>query len=171
MLNELSTEPQLHQNIVAGFPNTKKRQHATNEVTIVNVEFIPYVGTKMLHVRSNTRSTNGNRYHQSIQFTNVAFESQSSDTNVTFTGADGVEYNIVPIILMDHNVKVRCDCLDFYFRFANWNFSDKSIVGRAPVPYHRKTLNHPEVNPNHTPGMCKHIIKIIEHMHQQQLLS
>lgn len=168
-LDEDSTATQLRNNIVTSFPNTKKRQNATNEVNVTSIQYVPFVGTKMLHVKATTQS-NGNAYHQSLQFLRVGFESNNTPENVTFTGSDGREYNIQPIPLASHNVKVRCNCLDFYHRFAMWNFNDNSIVGRAPIPYRRKTTTRPSVNPDHVPGMCKHLLKVIDRMRSDGLI-
>jgi hypothetical protein len=160
-IDEVSTVPDLDQNIRTAFPHTKKRQHVVHEVTIANVEYIPYIGMKMLHVRSTSMS-NSHAYSQSMQFLRVEFENAESDTAATFQASDGSDYHIVPVDLTNHNVKVRCNCLDFHFRFANYNSSDKSLVGRPPPPYQRKTQNRPSVNPDQVPGMCKHLLKLVE---------
>lgn len=169
-LDEVSTATQLHTNIVTSFPATRKRHNATNEVTINNVQYIPYLGTKMLHIKS-TSTSNGHNYHQAVQFMRTEFDKMDTPDNVTFMGSDQQEYHIHPIILNNHNVKVRCNCLDFYFRFANWNFNDSSIVGRAPIPYRRKTTTRPEVNPDHVPGMCKHLLKLMDRMRSEGIIQ
>jgi hypothetical protein len=163
-LNEDSTEADLENNIERGFPDTKKRQHATGDATIQQVQFIPYVGTKFLHVKSNCSSTSGKQYHQVIQFVRVAFENEDTDTNATFTGTDGRDYHMEPVDLTVNNVKVRCDCLDFYWRFAAIDFSDNALVGRAPPPYVRKTDYRPPANPMQVPGLCKHLLKLVQHL-------
>jgi hypothetical protein len=168
-LYEDSTVPQLRTNIVQAFPNTRKRQHVIGEVTIANVQFIPFLGTKFLHVKSTSRS-NGNAYKQAVQFMRVDFDQEEGPNNITFTAADGRDYHMQPIILTGHNVKVRCNCLDFYHRFAAWNHQDNSIVGRAPLPYQRRTNTRPEVNPDHVPGMCKHLLKLMDELRRQGIV-
>lgn len=163
-LNEVSTVDNFQDNIERGFPNTRKRQHATGDVTIQTVEFIPYIGTKMLHVKSTCSSTSGNRYNQVIQFTRVNFEPDDTDTNATFKATNGQDYHVQPINLADHNVKVRCNCMDFYWRFASYDAADRSLVGKGPAPYVRKTDNRPPANPMHVPGFCKHLIKLTQHL-------
>lgn len=159
-LNELSSVPDLETNIQRGFPETRKRQHATNEVTSAKIQYTPYIGMKMLHVKSNSTS-NGHQYQQALQFNGVAFEPEDTAENATFSAADGSDYHIQPLDLNDHNCKVRCNCLDFYYRFAHYNSSDKSLVGRPPPLYQRKT-NRPPVNPMRVPGMCKHLLKLVQ---------
>jgi hypothetical protein len=159
-LDELSSVPTLQTNIERGFPDTRKRQHATGEVVISNVQYMPYLGMKMLHVKSLSTS-NGNRYQQALQFNGVAFEDSDTDQNATFQASDGEDYHVQPLDLNGHNVKVRCSCLDFHYRFANYNAQDKSLVGRPPPQYQKKT-NRPPVNPAQVPGMCKHLLKLVE---------
>lgn len=169
-LAEASTVPDLEDNIVAAFPATRKRQHATGEVNVTNVQYIPYIGMKMLHVKSSTVSTNGNRYNQAIQFLKVEFEPEDTTENATFQASDGEDYHVHPLDLDGHNVKVRCNCLDFRFRFANYNSEDKSLVGRPPPLYQRRTTTRPPVNPDQVPGVCKHLLKVIEMLQRYGLI-
>jgi hypothetical protein len=160
-LNEDSSEDQLDTNIRTAWPNTKKRQNATGEVVINNIQYIPYIGTKFLHVKSTSQS-NGHQYNQALQFMRVVFEDADTDENVTATATDNTEFHCQPIDLINHNCKVRCSCLDFYYRFAFHNSGDNSLVGRAPPLYQRKTTNRPSVNPGSVPGLCKHLLKLVE---------
>lgn len=166
-LNEDSTIPQLHRNIEVGFPDTKKRQHVVPEVTVQKMEFIPRPGQGMLEVKSSTTS-NGSTYQQDLQFLKVVFG--PSDTSITISSVDGSDPEIVPIVLNDTNVKVRCSCLDFHYRFATWNFNDQSLVGPKPPPY-TKTSNRPPVNPSQSPGVCKHILKVVDDLKQQRIVT
>jgi hypothetical protein len=168
-LEEQSSVPDLETNIVRGFPNTTKRQHATGEVTISNVQYMPYLGMNMLHVKS-TSSSNGHEYKQALQFNGVKFEGADTDQNATFQASDGEDYHVQPLELTGHNVKVRCSCLDFHYRFANYNSQDKSLVGRPPPLYQKKT-NRPPVNPLQVPGMCKHLLKLVEMLQRYGLVK
>lgn len=168
-LEETSTVPDLEDNIERGFPATRKRQHATNEVTIRNVQYMPYIGMKMLHVKSSSLS-NGNEYRQALQFNGVKFAGQDGPDVATFTASDGEDYHVAPLQLSGHNVKVRCNCMDFHYRFANYNSQDKSLVGKPPPLYQRKT-NRPPVNPMQVPGMCKHLLKLVEMLRRYGLIA
>jgi len=169
-LNELSSVPDLENNIERGFPETRKRQHATGEVTSRNLQYTPYIGMKMLHVKAQS-SSNGHQYQQAIQFNGVDFEREDTPENATFKAADGSDYHIQPLQLNDHNCKVRCNCLDFYFRFAHYNSSDKSLVGRPPPLYQRKTQTRPPANPMRVPGMCKHLLKLVQELQSAGVIS
>lgn len=167
-LLEKSSVPKLQDNIERGFPETRKRQHATGEVTINNISYMPYIGMKTLHVKS-TSSSNGNQYTQALQFNDVKFEPADTEDNATFQASDGEEYHVVPLDLTVHNAKVRCNCMDFHYRFANYNAQDKSLVGRPPPLYQRKT-DRPPVNPLSVPGMCKHLLKLVLTLQQHGLI-
>jgi hypothetical protein len=56
-------------------------------------------------------------------------------------------------------VRVRCNCQSYYFQFSYWNWVNNCAYGSAPKPYERKPgSTRPEVNPSHSPGICKHIL-------------
>lgn len=169
-LDEVSTQQQLVTNIERVWPQTRKRQNATNEVNITKLEYIPYIGTKLLHVRSQSVS-NGHPYQQALQFVNVAFEDADTPENATFKATDGTDAHVQPIVLSNTNCKCRCNCMDFYYRFAAYNAQDRSLVGRAPKPYIRKTETRPSVNPDQVPGMCKHLLKLTETLRQNGLVK
>ena len=160
-LNEVSTPTQLRRNIEIAFPNTKKRQHVAHSVQMHNIEYIPYIGVKMLHVRATARN-DGHQYNVALQFNGVSFAQQDGPQVATLTATDGQEFSLTPVTMRGNYAKVRCSCMDFYFRFAFYNAGDKSLVGRPPKPYIRKTLDRPSVNPDQVPGLCKHAIKLIQ---------
>ncbi len=58
------------------------------------------------------------------------------------------------------NVKVRCDCIDFKFTFAFYNYKNSALDGEKPEEYVKKT-NRPSKNPHGYPGVCKHLIACI----------
>lgn len=162
-VNEDSTLDNLEHDIVAGFPNTTKRQNATNEVIVGNIEFTPY-NNGILHVEAATRS-NGHNYETEIQFQQVQQKETDDGTTITIQGTDGQQHHIVPIQTGQSNVKVRCSCLDFHYRFAAWNDQDNSLYGEPPGLYRKKT-DRASVNPTRTSGICKHIIKLTQRLQQ-----
>lgn len=54
-------------------------------------------------------------------------------------------------------LSVRCTCADFFYSFSLWNYQQNCLFGPKPRPYKRKTRSYPERNPQHIPGICKHI--------------
>ena len=164
-LDEDVTYNQLRQNIQHGFPETRKRQYATGEVNITNIQYVPIQGG--LQVKSAARS-NGHNYAQVMMFTNVPHN--DGGEGVTVTGTDGAEHTVQPISLTDARVKVNCSCLDFHYRFATWNYNDDALAGQKPPLYQRKTTDRPPVNPTHVSGICKHLIKLADTLRQNGLI-
>ncbi len=161
----------LETNIKRGFPNTKKRQYATGTVQIPNMKMTPYVPSQALLV--DAQATNeGRRNNPQIFFRGIVFEPEETQTNVTFTGSDNQEYNIVQAVPINiENVQVRCTCLDFHYRFAQQNARDGSLYGPAPPKYKRKTETRPPANPMKVPGMCKHLLKLEEELQKTGIVE
>lgn len=155
-LFEQSTYNQLSQNVDRFIPVTKKRQHAVQPIRVVSLETLPFVGTKNLNVEV-VASSDGTNYSPKLIFNNVEFEAEDLPDNVTFKAKDGNDYHIKPLDLNQHTVRVRCDCLDFYWRFAAFNAKDKSLIGAPPKAYQRVSNRGP-ANPQQVPGICKHLI-------------
>ena len=160
----------LERDTVTGFPNTTKRQHATDPVQIVQMNLTPARPTGDLLCDCAAKS-GPKTYDTKILFLEVNYEDEDTPTNVTFTATDGDAYNITPISLSESNVKVRCDCLDFRWRFSVWNDNQDALYGNPPPPYRRKTDTRPPANPNRTPGVCKHVIKTVKALRQAGLIA
>ncbi len=160
----------LERNIVQGFPNTKKRQHATDPVHIVHLKITPYIKTGDLLIETLATS-DGKKYDQKIMFPHeVKFEDNDTNENVTFTASDNQTYNMQPLSLSGATVRVRCSCLDFRYRFSVWNNAKDALYGE-PFPPFRRTSNRPPVNPDRVPGLCKHIIKAVEALTQAGIIE
>ena len=178
LLDEASTYQSLEQRTVAGFPNTTKRQYAVQPVQIVRMEFVPFVPTGNLRCDAVARSNNpeqrtpgGKTYNPQVLFNDVEYQEEDSNENVTIKVVGGNELFVVPIDLSQNTCKVRCDCLDFYHRFAEYNFSDDSLYGSKPPAYQRKTTTRPDANPTKTPGICKHVMKTILSLRDSGLIK
>lgn len=167
ILNEESTYSQLYTNIQTAFPDTKKRQHEAPKVNITNFKYIPFQSKNILQIKT-TAVSGGNQYSPVIQFSNVNYN--TGGRGVTFTAVDGSEYTIEPIRLSQNTVKVRCDCLDFHYRFATWNYNDESLIGKPP-PLYRKKTNRPPVNPAQVPGLCKHLVKFFTVLRRYRIVT
>lgn len=168
-LIEESTIADLQNNIERGFPETKARQHATNPVQVTSLKFVAYPHNEELKVQARVTS-NGHRYQPIIMFQNVIF-TDSLDTNATTFKTVDVTEHIVPIELDRSNVKVRCTCLDFYHRFSKQNRTDGSFHGRPMPPYHSKGSGRPPVNPQNVPGVCKHLLKLVQRLEQLNIIK
>ena len=149
-------------------PATTKRELAVNPVQVQSMKMIPYRNSETLEVEGNIQSS-GNNYEATIVFEDVIYEDEDQNDNITFTGSDGDEHHIMPIILNKNNVKVRCSCLDFYWRFAAFNAKDGSLYGPAPSPYTKKT-NRPDANQQKIPGVCKHLLAMVIQLKQSGMV-
>lgn len=172
-LEERSNYQELERRTISAFPRTRKRQHAVHPVQIIRTDFTPYLGTRNLLVRAQARSGTYNNvfYKPMLFFNEIQFEEEDSNENVSFKASDNKDYHIQPIDLSDNIVRVRCDCLDFYFRFSPWNFSNDDLFGPKPRPYVRKTTTYPPVNPTRSPGICKHVMKLVLSLRDARLLK
>ncbi len=175
-LLEKSTYNDLERNVINYNPTSKKRQNAVDPVRITKLETLPAIGMKTLSVwalANSTDSKSGSNtvYEPSIIFNNVEFvggeeqqgeeqeEVQQQDQSGTITAKarDGRDYSMKVIDLAKNNVRVNCQCLDFYWRFRDTNAKDKSGVLRSKPAYQPKT-DRVSVNPQQVPGLCKHLL-------------
>lgn len=173
ILSEDSTYPSLKSNITRAFPTTRKRQHIANTVRIKKHEFIPMISNGALQVSADVSSQTSQQHHVDVMFQGVTFtqENPGSPDVVTVTSASSDSISFTPLVLSKTNLRVRCTCMDFRFRFALWNFNDNSLVGDKPPMYVRKTTTRPPANPDSTPGVCKHIIKVVDFLVSMKVLK
>jgi len=164
-LEEESSFNRLQQNIINNF-STTRRQNAVSEVIIDNITYTPFEDSGILQVEATTRS-NQHIYKVILQFQGLVFREQPQSVSIKST--DGAINYFQPISLGTNNIKVKCDCLDFYWRFAYWNANDKSLYGEPPAPY-RRTTNRPPANPSRTPGICRHIIRVVDELRKQGIV-
>lgn len=158
------TIPQLSQSTERGFPDTTKRQHVTHEVRVNNIQYMPFTSNNILKVVTTTTSNNGNGHNQMVELRRVQFEPSDTPTNATFKAKDGQDYHILPLKTSVSTVGVACDCEDYIMRFASFNLNNNCHVGPIPPKYIRKTTTRPPANPLKQPGMCKHLIKVVEEL-------
>lgn len=156
-----TTYAELERDTLRFIPPSERRQFATDPIIVNRMEFDPFVNSNDLKVEATVHSNaSGKNYDVVILFMNVTFEDSDQHDNISFRGGDKQEYHVIPININQSNVKVRCECLDFYWRFARYNFADGSLYGPKPPPYQKKT-DRPPANMNQTPGVCKHIMKTV----------
>jgi len=172
-LEERSAYQELERKTITAFPKTRKRQHVVHPIQIAQTQFTPYIGTRNLLVRGQAKSgTYNNVYYKPMLFFNeIEYEEEDSPQNVSIKATDGKDYFMQPIDLTQNIVRVRCDCLDFYHRFAPWDFSNDDLYGPKPKPYVRKTNTYPPVNPTRSPGVCKHVMKLVLTLRNSRLLK
>jgi hypothetical protein len=67
---------------------------------------------------------------------------------------------------------VRCLCADYYYTWWFFNKQKGAYVGSEPPPYTRVSppSGLPPRNPLHTPGLCKHLIRLVEYVSKNGFL-
>ena len=161
-----STIPQLYQSTVDAFPNTKKRQHATNEINISQIQFTPFLGMKTLLVKGMANNLkNEHKYNSLILFKNINYNSEKN----RFEIQDSLEkkYFLEKIDREDSEVLLRCNCADFSWRFSFYDWTDSSLYGNKKKKYEASTDK--EANPKKMPGMCKHVLRFLEVLEEKGL--
>lgn len=150
---------ELYQNTMNFIPSSEKRQWATDPIQVNEMKLTPFEQSDSLQVECVVKSDD-KEYQSIILFDRINYEEQDQGDNVTFVGTDDQEHHIEPIRLNESNVKVRCQCLDFRWRFAIYNAQDNSLYGDPPGPYQKQT-DRPSVNQRNVPGVCKHLMKCV----------
>lgn len=154
----MATLRQLLQGTQKVSPQTLKRAPDGNNKPLLSLEIQPFKGVNNLVVSSKQKMSGrwpkGKRptsskgiYTQVVRF--------------SFKDSGGTVGKNKPKI-SKNKVTVRCGCDDYYYKYWFWNKKAKAHEGSSFAPYTRKTPpppeGRPEVNPSHTPGLCKHLI-------------
>jgi hypothetical protein len=151
-----STLKQLYNSAVKAFPQTTKRQHATNPIKIIHLEWTPFKGMKTLFVKG-TAQNEDREYNTLVLFKKVNYLSEQTSDSIKLIDNIGLTYTLEKLSPIVNEVMVRCSCPDFKWRFKHWNYLDRSLYGVNGKKYEGK--GGPPANPSELPGMCKHLIK------------
>jgi hypothetical protein len=159
MLLDEATYNELERRTMTFTPITTKRQWAVDPIQITNMELV--VAQESQHLQINaTAQSNGKIYQPQILFEDVIYEDSDQNDNISFVSATGDTHHIMPIELQRNAVKVRCTCLDFYWRFASQDKTNRALLGKSP-PLYQKRTDRPPSNPTNAPGVCKHLMKTV----------
>ena len=144
------------------------RENSDSKGTLDGVKYIAYEDNQQLLISATTKSKKGNDYQTQIMFEGVEYHQEDEQGLATFMGAEGSDHTISKLNDSATHVKVACGCMDFYYRFAQYNFDNGTLLGDKPPPYAKKPgSNRPSVNPTREPGMCKHLFGLMDHLKQQ----
>lgn len=150
-----STLNQLYNSAVNAFPNTTARQHLTKEIRLIEYSWLPFIGVKTLFLKTTAKNED-RAYNPMILFKGVNY---TNEGKIEITATDGKSYRFNELTTKD--VLVRCQCADFFWRFHNEDKVDKSLYSSNRKKYESKGLRGP-VNPMHKPGLCKHLMSLME---------
>jgi hypothetical protein len=147
----------------------REKINAPRPITIRKVT--PLAGNKTLTISGEARGTK--MYPVTITFYNVDF-STSRDKNHPLTAVVddmNTTFFMEQVTEDEHPVQIRCQCPDFYFTWWYYDRKRKALSGPDFPAYHRKTQNYPERNEKHAPGLCKHIVGLVERLEKDRILK
>jgi hypothetical protein len=164
-----STLDELYQSAVDAFPNTTKRQHATHPVEIERIFWTPYIGMKTLMIKAEIRNED-KHYNSFIVFKGVKYHDKKAPNLIEIVDSTKKHYFLEQLSSENHDVLLRCSCGDFHWRFNYFDHLDKSLYSRKRRKY--EALHNPgSANPKEMPGMCKHLMKLIEALGETNALT
>lgn len=165
-----STSSELYQSTVDAFPRTRLRQHATGTVKIVRLEWSPYLGVKTLFISGLAQNTEkGTEYRPLVVFKGVKYKQPGVPGVVEITASDEKQYAFEQLNYENNGVLVRCDCPDFRWRFNYYDWMDRSLFGNKRKNYEGQ--GGPPANPTESPGMCKHVMKLMSALREAGAVS
>jgi hypothetical protein len=136
---------------------------------IAIIRTTPLIGNKSFTVKAEARGTK--LYSVTITFYNVDYSLERDPEHpLTVIAEVGHRAYMEPITMGGHPAQIRCSCEDFKFSYATWNRKEKSLSGRAFPSYERKTDTRPERNVQQIPGMCKHVLSLIDRLRKDRIL-
>ena len=164
-----STLGELYQSAVNAFPHTTRRQHATDPIEIDRLQVVPFLGVRTLFLK--TRAINeGREYGPLILFKNIQYQDEPGIGVLSLRGSDGKSYHFERPKVDWSDALLRCNCKDFHWRFNYFDHLDQSLYGRKRGLYKAKQ-NPGAANPMQMPGMCKHLMKMMEVLANSGLIS
>lgn len=152
---------------VKAFPGTTKRQHSTDTVRVEHLDWVPFQGVKTLFVKGTVKN-DGRKNETIMLFKGVKYRMDESKGSIPIRASNGKIVFIDPISESKDDVLVRCSCEDFSWRFNYYNSIDKSLFGRKRAKYEGQGLWG--ANPRETPGMCKHLMKMVKILKEANLI-
>lgn len=167
MLNE-STLKELYKNAIDAFPQTTRRQHATDTIKVVKLDWTPFLGVRTLFLKGLIQNE-GKEYNAMMLVKDVKYTEGPGSKIIRILASNGKEYYLNKISFGNNDVLVRCECADFHWRFKHYNSLDKSLFGRNRKKY--EAIYRPNsANPSETAGMCKHLMKLMKILKESSLL-
>lgn len=152
------------------------RETDSNAVQVKDIQYIPLAEQGIVEIRAKTFSgPNSNEYQTILVIEGVEYidegEFENSPSNTVFEiVSDSGNSFYIKNNQAGKDVKVRCTCEDFRWRFSPYNYSDQSLYGEPPEAYAKKT-DRPSVNPSNTPGVCKHLIKLKKELEKEDFFG
>jgi hypothetical protein len=160
----------LYTSTVLAFPKTRKRQYAIDEIKIAYISATPFQGVRTLFIKGLAKNEqNETEYRPMILFKNVIYHNSKNENWAEMIASNGQKFFFEKLNLKKE-VVLRCECNDFKWRFNFEDHRDRSLYGRVRKKYEAK-INPGSSNPLEMPGMCKHLIKLVNSLHHNGILE
>jgi hypothetical protein len=166
MLNETSLAD-LYLSSVAAFPGTTKRQNATDSVVVEHMDWVAFKGVGTLFVKATVKNE-GRKNESIVLFKGVKYRENRGKGVIPLATSNGKTVLLEALSAKGTDVSVRCTCGDFMYRFNYYDHLDKSLFGRRRRKY--EGLGLWEANPSESPGMCKHLMKVMRALSEAKVL-
>lgn len=146
--------------LVRGTKKLRGKITTVNTKEVKDFQLKYFRNKSQIRMTGKIRGTTEDKIHRpTVRFFNVKF---SDDKKEGWIKAKGKKYYFRPVS-KNYNVALGCTCSDWNFTWAFWTKKkDKTAVepGYEQKPY-EATGERPERNPKHVPGMCKHIVGLL----------
>lgn len=120
---------------------------------------VPFMGTKSVLISMRAWGVTQSSLHKVVMlYSDVDIQTQDPHSlNYFQIYYDGKMYWIHKLDRLKNPLTVRCSCADFYHTWSYYNYNNGCLYGPKPKMYVRKTDWMPPRNPQHIPGLCKHV--------------
>ncbi|MDK1290187.1 hypothetical protein [Pseudoalteromonas umbrosa] len=148
-----------------------RAEAADGYVRMENSRYAAGTKTLMFSAAINSESKSSSRYSAVIMFQGVEFaDSRRGSFSLPFE-VNGKRVYVEKPKMSKHDVRIRCSCTDYTHTWAWWNNKHDALFGKKFPPYRRKTNNRPQRNKVKQPGMCKHLLALIERLRNTGIIS
>lgn len=143
--------------------DTRARHNLTNTVNLSQFTYTQIADDKIKLTCKAT--TGGLTYNPQIVFNNVQIVEPGTEGSLDILHTN----NIMPISASDEH-QYTCNCLDYRWTFAYYNNVAGNLLGNPPPPYQAQPGSKPR-NPSNTPGLCKHLLKLVEQLQAEGVVQ
>lgn len=154
----------------ASFSQINARQGSPRPVAIISK--VPVLHTKTLTIKAESQGTK--IYPLVMIFYNVDFSLEKDKSHPLLVRPLLGDSFFMQILSKSNNpVQLRCQCPFFRFAWSEENKATKALSGPVFSAYIQKTSRapRPSVNPQHLPGVCKHLVGLINKLESTGMLA
>lgn len=146
------------------------RESKANLIQINDIKFIPSIEQGILHIKSSVVGEQFHNYEVDIVMQGITFSDNPEEISgdmYKLVLTPETDYYVDYTSNSNNDVEIRCTCNDYRWRFAYYNGIDGSLYGELPPPYAGDSNSQP-VNPTKSPGVCKHVMKVVNELEKEE---